>query len=61
MPEQTFPIDVVCIDYICDICKEGKMIQQGSMNLTDSSNPKYPHTCDKCGHKQEFTEKISYY
>lgn len=41
---------------ICDECKEGEMINDGE-TMWLSNPPKFSHKCNKCGHKQMFTDK----
>ena len=48
MPELVTPVEYVRIDYICDECGKGKMLQDGNIVLT-STPVQIPHKCDKCG------------
>lgn len=56
MPEQSFPIQVVGVDYLCDVCRQGKMEQNGNIILT-TAPPQFPHKCSNCGYSQTFTER----
>ena len=56
MPEQQFPIQIVGVDYICDVCGQGKMEQNGNIILTTNS-PQIPHKCPNCGYERTFFER----
>ena len=56
MSEQEYKIKPVGVKYICDVCNEGKMLPDGDIVLT-SYPPQFPHKCDNCGHKENFTVK----
>jgi len=45
--EEQHEAKVIIVDYICDVCKEGKMIPTGM--VLSSYPPQYPHVCNKCG------------
>ena len=49
------PVQMVVVDYICDECEKGKMIQRGHPKSTVIPW-QYPHQCDNCGHWQLLDE-----
>lgn len=58
MAENTYPVKPVGIEYICDICKVGRMQYQrlvfsGHMEHRETT---FEHKCNHvdCGHVQEF-------
>ena len=38
------------IKQICDRCRQGEMTPDNTALMSDP--PRYPHTCDFCGHKE---------
>lgn len=56
MSEQSSPLTVEAIKYICDQCKEGEMFPEGNITLT-SNPPQYPHKCSKCGYTINLTSR----
>jgi len=57
MPKQREPVQAYIEDYICDVCGEGKMRNDGFSY--DTNPPSYPHKCDKCGNVDKFC-KVRY-
>ena len=43
------------INYVCDECHTGNMLRYGNLRL-DSFPPQYPHECNFCGHRQNFSK-----
>ena len=39
----------------CSKCSTGYMLPDGKILLSDP--PKYPHTCNNCGHKEDLDNK----
>lgn len=60
MPEIDIKVEVVKVEYICDVCKEGIMIFK-SVNdlelLLMLGTEIFVHECTKCGHEQKLKEK----
>jgi len=56
MPEQKFEVKPVGVAYVCDACGEGEMQQVGKLHY-EAEKVLFPHTCNHCGHKQDFYEK----
>ncbi len=56
MGEQSSPLTVEVIKYICYQCKEGEMFPEGNIALT-SNPPQYPHKCSKCGYTINLTSR----
>ena len=56
MPEKTFPVQVVGVDYICDVCGQGKMEQAGNVVFT-THPPQIPHKCSNCDYERAFIER----
>jgi uncharacterized protein (DUF983 family) len=53
--ERKFEVKPVGVDYICDDCGAGTMVQTGMMLL---SNPgQYKHRCSHCGKEVGFFTK----
>ena len=56
MAEQTFQIEVVGVDYVCDKCNAGTMHPHGQIAyMTDPI--KIPHKCNNCGAIKNFSER----
>ena len=49
------PVQMVVVDYICDECEKGKMIQRGHPRRTEALW-QYPHQCENCGQWQLLDE-----
>lgn len=47
MSEKIYDVKTISVDYMCDICKVGKMKFTGSMLA--SNPPLWKHECDNCG------------
>ncbi|MDT8719706.1 hypothetical protein IAI10_24015 [Clostridium sp. 19966] len=54
--EQKVIVKPVGIKYICDVCKEGEMIQT-AYNDWESNPPRYEHICTNCSTKIYLNEK----
>lgn len=54
MAEFKEELKMFLVSYLCDECNEGNMIVGGLVRL--SRPPKYPATCDACGHKQDLDQ-----
>ena len=55
MPEIKLPVSVFQVEFICDVCGEGKMLPTGIM--LPSKPEKYEHVCSYCNQKENF-EKV---
>lgn len=51
------PVQMVLVEYICDECGEGKMVQKGHPERWNIPW-RYPHQCDNCGFWMYFPEPI---
>jgi hypothetical protein len=49
------PVQMVVIEYYCDMCEEGKMQQKGHPERRGIPW-RYPHICDNCGYLQYLDE-----
>ena len=49
------PVQMVLVEYICDECEKGKMVQKGHPKRREVPW-QYPHQCDNCGHVQWLEE-----
>lgn len=49
------PAQIVVVEYICDKCEKGKMVQRGHPIRTEIPY-QYPHQCDNCSDWQFFDE-----
>lgn len=47
MPEETNNTKAVEVDYVCDVCKKGRMRPTGI--ILERLPPLYVHKCNKCG------------
>jgi len=54
--EQIRAVEMIVIDYICDECGKGKMLQNGEI-VYMSYPAQIPHKCDNCGAKKTFYEQ----
>lgn len=48
MAEREFKVETYGVDYVCDVCNEGIMVQEGKLKI-DGENVSYPHRCVSCG------------
>jgi DNA-directed RNA polymerase subunit RPC12/RpoP len=55
MPEQTYEIKSIGVDYKCDFCGDGTMEQTGIFLPTDP--PQWQHRCTRCGHHMNMWQK----
>ena len=49
------PVQMILVEYICDECEKGKMVQKGHPKRREVPW-QYPHQCDNCGHVQWLEE-----
>ena len=49
------PVRMVLVEYVCDECGEGKMVQKGHPKRREIPW-KYPHQCENCGHVEFLNE-----
>lgn len=59
MGERLKEVKTYRVDYVCDVCEEGRMKRDGGIVLM-SEPPQYPHVCDKCGARQLFENSYPY-
>jgi hypothetical protein len=45
--EFEYPAEIIIIEYECDTCSNGKMVDTGEAMLLVNP-PLYPHKCDSC-------------
>jgi hypothetical protein len=55
MSERRFEVKPVGVDYVCDVCNTGLMVQVGLMLPTDP--PQWKHKCSNCGDTKDFFAK----
>jgi predicted RNA-binding Zn-ribbon protein involved in translation (DUF1610 family) len=48
MPEQTFEVKTLAVEFICDECGTGKMEQEAVIHPV---LPRLMHKCPLCGHR----------
>ena len=53
------PVNTRMVEYVCDECGEGKMLQEGESVLAIYP-PLYPHKCTNCGCIMNFYVKYPY-
>lgn len=52
-------VKVVEVNMKCDECNEGLMEPVGN-NVLMTNPPKYPHKCNKCGYRENYTRIYPY-
>ncbi len=55
MPERTYEVKTVGVDYECDACHAGTMQQTGIMLPSDP--PWWRHKCSNCGLVEDLRQK----
>ena len=55
MPERTYEIKPVGVDYVCDKCNTGVMVHNSGIALM-CNPPQFVHVCSNCGHEQQMLE-----
>ena len=56
MAEREFKVETYGVDYVCDVCNEGILAQEGNIKI-DGENYSYPHRCTSCNTLVNLPEK----
>lgn len=60
MPELEIKVEVIKIEYLCDVCKEGVMLFKNVNDLElllMVGKEIFNHVCSKCGYEQKLKEQ----
>lgn len=54
MAEREFEVKPIGVEYVCDECQVGVLVQNGKMItegiIKDDWGPRWPYKCPNCGH-----------